>query len=184
MRMVSLAMAALAGCWAQTAGAEVAALADTGFASHNEVEVLASPEAAWQAMLQPGLWWSGAHTYSGSAANMSLAAVPGGCFCETVPGSGTAAAGAVEHMRVIYLVPGSTLRLSGGLGPLQAEAVTGVLTMTVEPVGEGTKITWDYVVGGFMRTPMAELAPLVDQVIGEQLGRLGARLTNGGTAAP
>ena len=182
MRMVSLAMAALAGCWAQSAGAEVTAISDAGFASRSQVEVPASPEAAWQAMLQPGLWWSGEHTYSGSAANMSLAAVPGGCFCETIPGAdGT---GAIEHMRVIYVAPRSTIRLSGGLGPLQAEAVSGVLTMTVEPAGGGAKISWEYVVGGFMRRPMAELAPLVDRVIGEQLGRLGAHLANGATAAP
>ena len=182
MRIVSLAMAALAGCWAQSAGAEVTAISDVGFASHNQVEIAASPEAAWQAMLEPRLWWNGEHTYSGSAANMSLAAVPGGCFCETIPGAdGT---GAIEHMRVIYVAPGSTIRLSGGLGPLQAEAVSGVLTMTVEPAGGGAKISWEYVVGGFMRRPMAELAPLVDRVIGEQLGRLGAHLANGATAAP
>ena len=79
-------------------------------------------------------------------------------------------------MRVIYVAPGSTLRMTGGLGPLQSEAVTGVLTMTLEPEGEMTRISWDYVVGGYMRMPMAELAPLVDQVVGEQLLRLAARL--------
>jgi hypothetical protein len=182
MRVLSWAMAVLAGCGAQSAGAEVTAATDAGFASHNQVEIAVSPEAAWQAMLQPGLWWNGEHTYSGSSANMSLDAVPGGCFCETIPAAGGARAGAIEHMRVIYIAPGSALRLTGGLGPLQPEAVTGVLTMTVEPAGEGAKIAWDYVVGGYMRMSMTELAPLVDQVMAEQLGRLGSHLASGSAA--
>ena len=79
-------------------------------------------------------------------------------------------------MRVLYLAPGSTLRMTGGLGPLQSEAVTAVLTMTVKPEGEMTRISWDYVVGGYSRMPLTELAPLVDQVVGEQLLRLAAHL--------
>jgi hypothetical protein len=35
------------------------------------------------------------------------------------------------------------------------------------------------VVGGFMRLPMTEMAPLVDRVVGEQLGRLAAKLSQG-----
>jgi hypothetical protein len=100
----------------------------------------------------------------------------GGCFCERVPGKDGAPDGQIEHMRVIYVAPGSTLRMSGGLGPLQSEPVTGVLTMSLTPEGEMTKISWDYVVGGYMRMSMTELAPLVDQVVGEQLLRLAARL--------
>ena len=80
-------------------------------------------------------------------------------------------------MRVLYIDPRvHTLRMTGALGPLQSEAVTGVLTMAVEPSGSGSKITWDYVVGGYMRMPVAQTATLVDRVIGEQLSRLAARL--------
>jgi uncharacterized protein YndB with AHSA1/START domain len=152
--------------------AEVAASSDSGFVSHNEVLVDTAPAEAWAAMVQPGQWWNDAHTYSGNAANMTLEAKAGGCFCETIPGSG----GAIEHMRVIYVAPGTALRMSGGLGPLQPEAVTGVLTMTLAPEGGMTRISWDYVVGGYARMPLADLAPLVDQVVGEQLLRLAARL--------
>ena len=158
------------------AAAEVAASSDSGFASHNEVLVDAAPAEAWAAMTQPSQWWNGAHSYSGDAANMTLDARAGGCFCEAMPGANGGPAGQTEHMRVIYVVPGSTLRLAGGLGPLQAEAVTGVLTMTIAADGEKSKISWDYVVGGYMRMPMTELAPLVDQVVREQLLRLAARL--------
>jgi hypothetical protein len=48
--------------------------------------------------------------------------------------------------------------------------------MAIEPLGDGTKITWDYVVGGYMRASMTEFAPVVDRVIGEQLSRLAASL--------
>jgi hypothetical protein len=142
------------------------------------VEVPVAPDEAWQVMLQPGRWWSGEHTYSGDARNLSIAAVPGGCFCESIPATGTGGlGGAIEHMRVVYVAPSSTLRLNGGLGPLQSEAVTAVLTMTLEPGGDGTKITWDFVVGGYTRSRMTELAPVVDRVVGDQLTRLAAVLS-------
>jgi hypothetical protein len=164
---------------ASPAAAEVTASSDSGFVSHHEAVVTAVPAAVWAAMLEPAGWWNGEHTYSGNAANLTLEPVAGGCFCEAIPGSPGAPAGQIEHMRVLYLAPNATLRLSGGLGPLQSEAVTAVLTMQLAPSGEGTRITWDLVVGGYMRPPMAALAPIVDQVIGEQLTRLTAGLSTG-----
>ena len=169
----------LAALAASPAAAELTASSESGFVSHNEAVVAAAPAEVWAAMLRPADWWNGQHTYSGSAANLTLDPVAGGCFCETLPGSTGGPAGQVEHMRVVFLAPNATLRLNGGLGPLQAEAVTAVLTMALKPEGGGTRITWDFVVGGYMRTPMAELAPVVDQVVGEQLSRLAASLTRG-----
>jgi uncharacterized protein YndB with AHSA1/START domain len=165
-------LAALLAAAPLPAAAEVTASSDAGFVSHHDVLVAATPQAAWEALVRPAEWWNGEHTYSGDSANLRIDLRPGGCFCERVPESGAE----IEHMRVIYVAPGSTLRMTGGLGPLQSEAITGVLTMTLAPEGELTRISWDYVVGGYMRMPMAELAPLVDQVIGEQLLRLAARL--------
>jgi uncharacterized protein YndB with AHSA1/START domain len=165
-------LAALLAAAPLPAAAEVTASSDAGFVSHHDVLVAATPQAAWEALVRPAEWWNGEHTYSGDPANLRINIRPGGCFCERVPASGAE----IEHMRVIYAAPGSTLRMTGGLGPLQSEAVTGVLTMTLAPEGELTRISWDYVVGGYMRMPMAELAPIVDQVIGDQLLRLAARL--------
>jgi hypothetical protein len=158
------------------AAAEVAASSESGFVSHNEVLVSVPAAEAWTAMLRPGGWWNGDHTYSGDAGNLTIAPSAGGCFCETVPAANGGPAGQIEHMRVIYVAPGSTLRLTGGLGPLQSEAVTGVLTMTLAPEGEMTKISWDYVVGGYMRLQTAAIAPVVDRVVGEQLLRLATHL--------
>jgi hypothetical protein len=159
-----------------SASAEVAQSSDSGFVSHNEVLVRASPEQAWDEMLQPANWWNADHTYSGDSRFLVLRATVGGCFCEAIESAADDPDGEIEHMRVIYMRPYSTLRMTGGLGPLQSEAVTGVLTVTLAPEGEMTRITWDYVVGGYMRMSMVELAPLVDQVVGEQLLRLAARL--------
>jgi hypothetical protein len=176
-RSLTAFMIAVACAGAAPAVAEVQAAGANGFVSHNVAEVSASPAEAWAMLFKPARWWNGAHSYSGSSANMTVEPFAGGCFCEAIPATDGAAAGQVEHMRVLYVDPRvRTLRMSGALGPLQSEAVTGVLTMTVEPSGAGSRITWDYVVGGYMRMPMDEMAPLVDAVVGEQLSRLAASL--------
>jgi hypothetical protein len=179
MRHLLTGIAALAGVAAWPAAAEVTASSEAGFVAHNEVEVPVGAAEAWAMLFKPSRWWNPEHSYSGNSANMTLAPAAGGCFCEVIPGANHGPAGGIEHMRVLYVDPkGHTLRLAGALGPLQSEAVTGVLTITVEPAGPGARITWDYVVGGYVRRPMAEIAPLVDFVIGEQLTRLAATLSN------
>src|SRR5690606_4634385 len=75
-----------------------------------------------------------------------------------------------------FFMPASILCLSGALGPLQSEAVTGALTMMLEPECAKTRISWVYVVGGYMRAATGDLAPLVDGVVGEQLLRFATRL--------
>jgi hypothetical protein len=154
------------------AAAEVAAVGEDGFAVHHEGTVAAAPDVAWAELAKPADWWNGAHSYSGDATNMTIDPVAGGCFCEIIPGKGS-----VEHMRVVLVDERvRALRLRGSLGPMQGEALTGTLTMMIEPAGTGAKITWDYVVGGYARMPLEDLAPLVDQVIGEQFGRLATLL--------
>jgi uncharacterized protein YndB with AHSA1/START domain len=163
---------AIAALWAAPATAEIAATGPNGFATHDEAVVAASPADVWIELTDPAGWWNPQHSWSGSAANLTLFPIAGGCFCEELPESG----GSVEHMRVIHAVPDRMLRLSGALGPLQAEALTGTLTVTLEPVEGGTRIAWDYVVSGFARFDLAGVAPNVDAVQSEQLGRLAARL--------
>jgi hypothetical protein len=77
-------------------------------------------------------------------------------------------------MRVVMVMPNRTLRLSGGLGPLQSEGLAGALTWQLEPVEGGTRITQTYIVGGNMRLDRAAIAPAVDGVLREQLTRLAA----------
>lgn len=161
--------------------AEVASVSETGFVIRISTETPASKADAWRAMIAPFKWWSSQHTYSGNAANLYIDAQASGCFCEKLPKPTDAPAdqriGSVEHMHVVYAdPPQGVLRMVGGLGPLQSEAVHGTLTMVVQPRPEGARITWEYVVGGFSRTKFDVLAPLVDKVLGEQLALLGAHL--------
>ena len=88
--------------------------------------VAATPSAVYAAIGQVERWWSGEHSYSGDAANLSLAMQPGGCFCERW------ANGAVEHGRVIMLMRDQVVRLDAALGPLQNKAVSGVLTFLLK----------------------------------------------------
>ena len=170
-----LATAVLAG-FAAPAAAEVIAQDERGFVTRASSEVAATPTATWLALIAPGRWWSSSHSWSGDAANMTLMPQAGGCFCEKIPGneiSGNVTLdGSSRHMEVVQAVPPRVLRMRGGLGPLQSEPVDGVLTITLQPVDGGTKIVWEYVVGGYFRFEVPVIARAVDGVMDEQLGGL------------
>ncbi len=156
------------------AAAEVVESATGGFATHDEAVVSADRKVVWQELVQPENWWS--HTWSDDARNLSLEPVAGGCFCEAIPAQGDWPEGSVEHMRVIVVIPGSLLRMSGSLGPLQSEGLVGTLTVTLDDEGMGTRISWDYVTGGEARFSPAQFAPVVDGVQSEFLAALVERL--------
>ncbi|MET0371854.1 MAG: ATPase [Sphingobium sp.] len=162
----------LAMSWA--ADAKVASSSDVGFAVQDGFDLASGDAAAVYALIAtPARWWNAAHSYSGNAANLTIDPRAGGCFCEAVPARDGKPAGSVEHARVVYAAPGEELRLSGALGPLQSEAVTGSLGFKIAPQGKGgLRVTMTYVVGGYARMPMSQLAPLVDQVLSEQVQSL------------
>jgi uncharacterized protein YndB with AHSA1/START domain len=172
--VVLLGFLVLAG-WHLPAQAAVTANKGGGFIITHTATLPATPAQVWALLLRPSQWWSQAHTWSGNAANLSLNAAPGGCFCETLPNGGF-----VEHARIIYAAPGAMLRLSGGLGPLQGEAISGTLTIALTAAGDGqTTLTFTYVVGGHAQFDPSAIAPAVDGVIGEQHTRLVKLITTG-----
>jgi uncharacterized protein YndB with AHSA1/START domain len=175
MKNPYLALAILLLAPGGPASAEVKSVTEHGFALSRTVLVKQSPEAVYAALGQPQKWWSSRHSWSGDAANMRLALMVGGCFCERLPAN----KGMVEHGRVIFASPGKQLRLNAALGPLQGEAVSGSLTWTLKPVEGGTEITNTYVVGGYMQAGAKTWAPLVDSVTKEQLDRLKAFIDTG-----
>jgi hypothetical protein len=73
-------------------------------------------------------------------------------------------------------MPGALLRATGGLGPLQDEAVAGTLTWRLKAVPGGTEVTQTYQVAGHARAGLEKLAPIVDGVLAEQLSGLQKRL--------
>lgn len=164
------ATAGLAALSASGAKAEVVRQSEIGFRIEQSIIVAASPNDAWAMLIAPAAWWSPAHTYSGDARNLRLRAKVGGCWCETWE------ANAVRHLAVISVMPGSSLVMEGGLGPLQAMGVNGVMTFMIAPEGEGTRISLTYTVGGFFDPPVEAIAPAVDGVLGEQMSNLAAKL--------
>lgn len=183
MRLAS-ALLAIAILAATPAHAEVTAQTDNGFAVSHTVAVSVGPEEAFAMLRTPAKWWAKEHTWTGNAENLYMDAQAGGCFCELIPNEATTESGApqrtlrgsVQHMQIVYVDPGKLLRLSGALGPMQGEAMAGTLTITLAAVKGGTKLTFDYVVGGFSRIPVGQLAPAVDGVMGEQASRLAMAL--------
>lgn len=158
------------------ASAEVTRTTPLGFVSRNEVVVSATPKEVWLALITPANWWDKAHTWSGDAKNLSLTPQAGGCFCEIIPevdepGRFTLE-GSVEHMRVVQAYPEAALRMVGSLGPLQSEPVTGVLTIVLSSHEKGTRIVWEYNVGGAMRYEVPVIAKAVDGVMATQLAAL------------
>lgn len=170
------AVFACAAMFAQPVSAEVVATGDSSFVTRDTAVVSADTKAVWLALISPGRWWNSAHTWSGDAANLTLTPQAGGCFCETIPedpsNDRVTLEGSVEHMRVIQAFPEKVLRMRGGLGPLQSEAATGVLTIVMSEVDEGTLIVWEYAVGGPMRYETPVISRAVDGVMSQQLGGL------------
>ena len=149
----------------QTSRAEVVAADDDGFVSEHAVVLQAIPLQAYVALTRDiHQWWDAAHSYGGSAASFTLDTEAGGCFCERLPRGGS-----VEHMRVINVQPGVSITLSGGLGPLQAMAVSGSMVFAFEPHPQGSVLRYRYAVGGYAPGGLAALAAPVDRV---QLGQL------------
>jgi hypothetical protein len=136
----------------------------------NTFQVSAPAENVYEKLVDDvGKWWDPAHTWSGEAKNLSIAARAGGCFCEKLEGGGS-----VEHLTVVYVDKGKTLRLPGGLGPLQEMGVFGALTFSFVESSIGTEIALEYRVTGYSADGLDALAPVVDDVLRIQLGRLGA----------
>ncbi len=161
--LASLALAA-------PAAADVTAATPASFVIETVVTIDAPRTRVWDTLRAPQNWWNPEHTYSGKSANLYMDAQATGCFCEKLDERGS-----VEHGHVVYVQPGRMIRLTGGLGPLQAEAVAATLAFKLDAAGEGkTKLTMTYVVGGFMRQGGETLAPLVDKVLADQVARLKA----------
>ncbi|MBJ7442346.1 MAG: hypothetical protein JHD35_25465 [Sphingopyxis sp.] len=181
-KTIVAAISATAGLTlAPAAAAKVVDQSEAGFTVAHTAQVAATPADVWKMLRMPQSWWSKDHSWSGDAANFWLDSQAGGCFCEKLPDTG-AGVGSVQHARVLFSKPGQLLRLSGAFGPLQGEALNGTLTIQIKATPTGSALRFDYVVGGYMRFKVADIAPAVDKVIGEQL--IGLANALGGALPP
>jgi uncharacterized protein YndB with AHSA1/START domain len=169
-----LIAAALALTTTSAASAEVVDAQPNGFEVKRTAVLNAPADKVYAALAQPSQWWNKDHTWSGSSANLSLAAMAGGCFCEKLPN-----AGSVMHMTVVYAQPGQGLRMFGGLGPLQTTGATGHLAWVLSEKDGKTTLTQTYDVGGYTKGGLDKLAPVVDRVLSEQFDRLTAYVETG-----
>jgi hypothetical protein len=188
--LTTLAAFALAGAGiGGPASARVHEASPDSFVIHQSATVPANPREVWDLLVRPSEWWIKANSFSGDSANLSLHPRAGGCFCEILPDKASpnaAPRGSVEHMRVVYAEDGRALRMVGALGPMQADAVTGVLTIVLKPGDGGTVILWEYAVSGHLRKE--GMAAKTDAMLADQIrslaGKLGgARRTTGGRGA-
>ncbi len=168
---ISVAALALA---ATAAHGEVIDATPGGFQVRHEVEIAAPPAKVWASIVQPATWWDSRHTWSGSAANLSLAAASGGCFCERLPNGGS-----VLHMSTVYAAPGQKLTLFGALGPLQTSGAAGHMTFGLAEKDGKTALTVTYDVGGYMKGGLDKIAAPVNGVLGQQVARLKRQVETG-----
>ena len=149
------------------ASAEVAVVSANGFSVRVATEIAATPEKVYEALVKPETWWSSDHTFSGKAANLTLDAKAGGCFCETLPDNGT-----VKHQEVVLAAPGKQLVMRGALGPLQATGTIDAFSFMLEPDGGKTKLTVTFTAGGYLAEGFDDWAKKTDFVVSTQTTRL------------
>ncbi len=162
---VAVALVAFFACGSK-ASAEVVDAGATGFSIQITSSIAAPPSRVFETIVNVGSWWAPDHTFSGNAANLSLDATAGGCWCEKLPG------GSVQHMTVVFVDRDKTLRLRGGLGPLQALAIDAVLTFTLKEANGSTMLDVTYRVGGYAPGGFESISKGVDGVLTGQVGRL------------
>jgi uncharacterized protein YndB with AHSA1/START domain len=148
------------------AGADVPDAAANGFTIHITTSVTAPAARVFESIVKVGSWWAPDHTYSGSSANLSLDPTPGGCWCEKLPGGG------VQHLTVVFVDRNKTLRLRGGLGPLQEMGVDGALSFALKEANGATTVDVTYKVGGYAPGGLEAISKAVDGVLALQMGRL------------
>jgi uncharacterized protein YndB with AHSA1/START domain len=177
MRFLFAAVAILAA----TAGARAEVVEQTanGFSLQEHVTIAAAPDKIYAELIQPAHWWSGSHTFSGDAKNMTLDARAGGCWCETLKGGGS-----VLHMTVVNVVPGRLLRMRGALGPFQSTGMDGALNIVLTPKGKTTEVAFVYNLGGYVWGGYQALPGSADGVLGLQVYRLKQLIETGSADTP
>lgn len=147
--------------------ATVVAVDDRGFIVENVIMTEASAEKVWNALVNDiDLWWPKDHSWWGKDGTFTLEAKARGCFRE-IAGDKSA-----EHMHISFVDPMKTLRMTGGLGPLQGMGMFGALNWVFSEKDGNTVVTLTYHVHGINPDGFEKLAPIVGKVQAMQLNGL------------
>ncbi|HEX3810998.1 MAG TPA: SRPBCC domain-containing protein [Rhizomicrobium sp.] len=159
-------MVAGALIFASHANAAVVDSTPAGFSLQETAHIAATPDEVYDALVHPAKWWNSQHTFSQNAANLTLDARGGGCFCENWNG------GSVQHGVVVDAEPGKILRLRGPLGPFQGQGVDGALTFTLKAADGGTDLTLDNTIGGYMKGGFGQWPQAADGMLSDMVAHL------------
>ena len=119
------------------------------------------------------------HSYSGDAANFSIDARPGGCFCERLKD------GSVAHMTVVFVERDSVLRMHRRTRSASSDGRQRQHDVRARANGRrGTRLQYEYAVGGYSPDGLEGIAVPVDRVQLGQLQRLQRYVETGNPAAP
>ncbi len=166
MKKTLILSALMAVSLSTAATAEIVEAKSDRYVLKQEATSSMSAKDLWARLIKPETWWHPDHTYSGKSENLSLDLQAGGLWREDWDG------GSVSHGTVIYVKPGSTLRMNAPFGPLQEMAVNVVWTITLTRTEGGTKVTFGEVANGTEGAALDKLAPAVDFVKTEAIKRL------------
>lgn len=152
--------------FSEIADAEVKVVSAHGFTIENQIKADASVDKVWQALTQNvDSWWPKDHSWWNG--RFSIDATAGGCFCEILDDK------SAEHMRIVFVDPEKTLRMVGGLGPLQGMGLYGAMDFKLSTTEQGgSTVSIHYSVHGMSENGFEQLATIVDQVQAIQLGGL------------
>lgn len=150
------------------AGAEVKLATPDAMLIEHRFTIVAPAAKAWETLVHPELYWPADHTWSGRRESLSIDPVAGGCYCERWDG------GSVEHGRVVMAIAGKALTLDAALGPFLDMAISGVLAIKLDEKDGVTTAVVTYRVSGDATHKLDQLAPIVDQVLGQQFGNFAA----------
>lgn len=174
-RGLTVALLAAIACGAR---AEVKQAAADSFVLTYSSTLALAPDKVYAVIPAVERWWNGDHTYSSDAANLSMKAEAGACFCERWKGN------SVQHGTVLMAIRDQALRIGGAFGPLQGMGVNAVLSIGTRAEAGGTALTMVYRVNGTSGNALDKLAPDVDQVLAEQFKRLVNVATTGNAVTP
>lgn len=151
---------------------EVISASKSGFIVENTITTSATKEATWRALVNNvNDWWPKDHTWWGETSTLSIDPTAGGCFCEFNNDK------SAEHLRVTFVDPNKSMRLTGGLGPLQGLGMYGALSFTLTQEQGVTSVAMRYHVQAYYEDDLPGLARIVDQVQALQLNGLKSFLT-------